>query len=525
MTHPFIVFFEALFFIYSAYLAGSLFTSFKSPAYSVICGYGIYIVAGFALALCGQFSAWPLWILTVIVWAVSWKRIRLPASLHESLREHMVPKLIIAAWLIANFFLVFVPITGYDTLDYHLPMMLDIVREKRMTYSPDIRQYQSLPVFGEILYTVPMSMFGEATPDLYRIFGFNNTTEITERKIVLLDKGPFVFQVVQYSVIVLLAFLLYEFLRKRVKNGFLASAAVLCMLSIFDLWREILHGGYIDVFAFLFGLASIFILIESCCDEIPDRRELWLSAFFLGVSLGIKYIALFFAFADGLLLIVFFAKHRIAFKQALTVILKYAAIIILVAGFWYAKNFIHFGNPVYPMFSVGHFDSVVNEFIMKPNIVSLPAFPFYRYGGYFVDPKESSSRLVVFGYYALAYLLAALLLITRRKFSLFDKLLALSTIAVTALLFFSSHIYRFLIPSVILLVPLVAILVDKFFIYIEEKGSARLYYFFGKISVAAVYAALLAIFLLGNFHFWKARFDYVLGKVTVEEYMKNIGSL
>ena len=140
-----------------------------------------------------------------------------------------------------------------------------------------------------------------------------------------------------------------------------------------------------------------------------------MSAIFLGVALSIKYLALFFALSNALFLVVLFYIHRIPFKEISSYILRYALIVVLIAGFWYVKNTVNFSNPVYPMFSSQSFVNNVGTFIMPRNIVNFIKFPFVRYGNLFFSADESSSRLVVLGYYILLYLLSFLLIILRNQ--------------------------------------------------------------------------------------------------------------
>jgi len=550
MLYLLIVFFEALFFIYVAYLAGRLFlkvlgVNFSTPEsnikyniYAILCGYGVYIFLGFIIALFGIFSAIPLWLFTCIIFIFSLPTLlihfrvlnifltspgKLIVNTRKIFQDNTLLKFIIVSWLVVNSFLIFVPITSYDTLDYHLPIMLDIIKEKKLTFTPEIRQYNFLPVFGEIFYAVPMVMFGEATEDMYHIFDYNNTTQIIDRKQIMSRNGPFTFQVLQYSVIILLTLLFYAFLRPRLKNKFLIPVAILFILSIFDLWREVLHSGYIDVIGFIFGIASLLIIIENCCEDKIKWNELMVSAFFLGIALGVKYLALFFGFINLFCLIFLYKKQNITLKRSTIKLLKYGCVLLIVSSFFYFRNLIQFGNPVYPMFNENHFTTVVNEFLLERTFANYLIFPFYRYSRWLEIPSETSSRLIVVGYYALLYVLGTFLAI-KNKFTTVEKLLMFSTFTLSVLLFLSSHIYRFNLPLIILITPLLALFIDKFYTQLEESTSPKIYQLFKKISMGFICIGFLAVFLYGNFHYFKVRFTYIIGQYDTQEYIKNVGS-
>src|SRR3989344_1375611 len=198
-------------------------------------------------------------------------------------------------WVLANFLLAFSPITGNDSLMYHVPIMFDIVNREEATFSPDIDGfYGYLPVFAEITYAVPIAIFGEHS-------GF---VKPPGRKI---DVPPdiYVFQLVQYSVLVLFLGLFYFFLKNFVADKLFIFGALFFTAGIFDLQRELLHAGYIDVFTFLFAIASTLLIIQAFRENNPSKKFL-LSSIMFGLALGMKYLALIFGLINFIFIMIFF---------------------------------------------------------------------------------------------------------------------------------------------------------------------------------------------------------------------------
>src|SRR3989344_4284707 len=461
MVHNLIVTGEALVFIYSAFLFGELVirlfriqeeSKLLRLTYALMLGYGAWGFTGLILSLLCLFSTPYLWLVALGLFVISLKDVishfhlflaslRAGKWFSQFFKEHGWFKFIIAIWLIADFIIVFVPITGHDTLDYHLPIMKALVSEEKLVFSAS--DETQIPVFGEIIYSVPMQMFKETSP-------------------------PFVFQLIQFSSLPLFLCLFFGFIRRNVSRQFLSFVGVLLILSIMDFLREVLHGGYVDVFAFIYGLGSALLLIQSATDRTLDRSRLLLSALFLGVALSIKYTGFIFGAIDFLVLLVAFFRSRAGFSQNLRQIIIYGLVTVFIAGFWYLKNFLIFGNPIYPMFSVPEFDHAVQWFIMDRTVLNFFYFPFFRFSQWFIQDVETSSRLIVLAYFIFSYLLFTLLAITK-KIRLVEFLLFAFVELYLAFLFISSHQYRFLLPAEIMLTPLLVIMFDNFLDYLKAK--------------------------------------------------------
>lgn len=512
-----LVLLESALFIYVAYAAGEAIlrfcgfhpaTKIKRAVYPVLIGYAVFANAGLILALAGLFNPAALRITFFAALLFSARtilsHIRVFARLNFARQnlggpfaEYPFWKGLIALWLFINLFIVFVPITGWDARDYHLPIINDIIAKGRADFTTAIPSYHYLPVLAEIFYAVPIAVFGEAG-------------------------APYVFQFLMYSVLPLLAALVYDFLRDRLADRRLALAAPLLILSLFDFQREIMHAGYIDVLVFVFAVASTLLLIEAAAERRIRAGELVLSAVFLGVALSMKYLALFSLATNGILLVVFSWRSRYGIGWLVRRGSVYVLILAAIAGYWYVRNAVWFANPVYPMFSSSEFTGAVENLIAERTPLNFLAFPFARFGRWFFDPDETSSRLVPLAYFGALYVLLPLALALRRRLRAAEVFLLL---AVGLWLFFSfltSHQIRFLLPAVLLLVPLLVLLTDGILEAIRERrvrvGSAL------RRLTAGVLGVLFIATFLGNFHYFQIRFLYAFGIYTEEQYIGSIGS-
>lgn len=529
MLHNLIVFIELAFFLYAAYAVGGgllprlgiveahgvLFS-----AQAVLGGLGLFALAGLALALLGWFNAYALWALLLVAFLVARKRVhthftlftrahmrRLMARVRARTRGSAFLYALLALWLAANFTLNFVPVTAHDTKDYHLPIVLDIAHKGRADFTSAIQHYNFTPVLAEVLYAEPVVLFGETS-------------------------APFVFQPLQYMTLPLFLALAYGFLRTRLKQKWLLPAALLAVLGIMTLQREVLHGGYVDLFAFVFGFAGTLPFVEYAAEVKMNAQKkfpgLVFAAFCLGVSLGMKYFGFFFGALNLVFLAVAWRRFRLSARTVWKMVLMWSAIIALLAVFWYAKNAFWFNNPLYPMFShdaaIDTTRQGIEGFIMARTPLNFLLFPFALFGSWFLNPAvESSSNLVVFVYFALLYLFIGLRIAFRQKFSVAEVLLFVFIQGYLALHFVFSHYLRYLLPSVMILPALLALLADGLFSAAERTLAAPRLSLLKKATHATVALAAVVLFF-GNFHYFKIRFYYIIRVYNEQEYVRKVGS-
>ncbi len=96
--------------------------------------------------------------------------------------------------------------------------------------------------------------------------------------------------------------------------------------------------AYVDLTFMLFFTCSIASLAVSYRTE--DHRFSYLAAFFFGITLGIKYLGLFY-------LPIFMALFFLVERRP-SVIFKAFLILFITGGYWYIRNYIISGDPVHP---------------------------------------------------------------------------------------------------------------------------------------------------------------------------------
>ena len=542
--HNFFILLSALAFFYLAFLLGDLalrafrldeFSSaIRRVGYRILIGYGLFGLIGLATALAGFFSAPYLRSAAVLVVVLSLPAIRQQISFlrgafalkriarwGRAATGHHFLACVIVLWLVLNLSVVFVPVTGWDALDYHLPIITDLIREGHITFSPDIPRYADFPVLAEITYAVPMVIFGNTpAPDTPSVFPPDAPLR---SRIHLLngEAAPFVFQVMQYGALVLFLLLVYDFLRRRIKNGIFIFMPLLLILGMFDLQREVMHGGYIDVVMFLFGLASTLLLIDAVIDRRMSWRVVAISAALVGFALAMKYLALFFLAINAVFFVIAARRMQGGFIYFTRRAALYLVIAAAIAGFWYAKNLIWFGNPVYPMFSDGQFESAVGTFVVPRTVGNFFTFPFIVFGQRFVNPDETASRLVVFGCFLLLYVLMALALLFRRSGTP-SMLLLLFTFAYLLFSFAMTHQIRFLLPVLMAMPLALAFLADDLVAYIGERWGAGVKGNFLRLTHIAI-ALVAVVLILGNIHYFALRLSYATGILSRDQYIGEIG--
>lgn len=135
------------------------------------------------------------------------------------------------------------------------------------------------------------------------------------------------------------------------KRNFGFLTAFLFVFIFFSIPQDIIFYstlGFVDIGAMSFLLIGLISGLDFVLNH--SKSSLMLAISFWAMSLGTKYtgISSFVVFFGVLLaIIVLNAKKffRIFSKQ---LILKLAGIFLIFGGFWYIKNFILYGNPIFP---------------------------------------------------------------------------------------------------------------------------------------------------------------------------------
>jgi hypothetical protein len=199
-------------------------------------------------------------------------------------------------------------------------------------------------------YISPYTLYHEQIWD----FGtgtFTNFPRLLETGFIALfslTKTYAVARLLHFSVFITALITGYKFLK-----DYLGHIAALLFFALLIYHGENLvfqaTSGYVDV-----GAASLVIIGLFCFLSflLGEKIETIIAGFaFLGMAVGVKYSALIPLFSSGTVILFLMLKKKMFNKKYLNSYLIGLLLFILLGGYWYIKNFIHTGNPIYPFFS------------------------------------------------------------------------------------------------------------------------------------------------------------------------------
>jgi hypothetical protein len=152
-----------------------------------------------------------------------------------------------------------------------------------------------------------------------------------------------------FHFMILVTAILFTYLILKKNFGFLSG--FLFVLIFFALPQDIVFTstlGFVDVGAFSVLLVGVVSAIDFFLTE--DRGSLLLATAFWAMSLGIKYTGLtaFVPFLTTFLVTLCMLRKRLFRLFSAGFVIKLMVIFLLFGGFWYVRNFIWWGNPIYP---------------------------------------------------------------------------------------------------------------------------------------------------------------------------------
>lgn len=212
----------------------------------------------------------------------------------------------------------FFPIFASDALTYHLSCPKMFLNMRRVDWIPDDVN-SAFPFFTEMLFTLALALKGETVAQLF-----------------------------SWSLGVLLAFSIANFFSRffdSKKWGRIAAVFFLFTPGVFNEMRLPL----VDVAWAAYGFLGFYALIVGLHE---DRKGcLWLSSLFMGVTWGIKYLALLSGVATFCVLIIFAFQSRWKPARILRWCLGLGFAATMISGYWYLKAYWVHGNPFYPYFN------------------------------------------------------------------------------------------------------------------------------------------------------------------------------
>jgi len=238
-------------------------------------------------------------------------------SLITFLWENKVSLLVIAPFLPAVFVKASLPPYYGDEMAYHFIAPSALRNLAPITYPGGI--YADLPRILDFFWQQVFTVF--KTYSIARLFHFT----------ILASSMIYVYAVLRknFSLLVGLSF----------------------VFIFFSLPQDIVLTstlGYIDVGAYSFLLIGLVSAFDFLITKKPET--LILSFVFWAMNLGTKYTGvssfIVFFFSISVYLFIFKKEYKNIFKSSLFV--KLLISLVLFGGYWYIKNFILYGNPIFP---------------------------------------------------------------------------------------------------------------------------------------------------------------------------------
>ncbi len=299
---------------------------------------GVWGTLFYLAGLAGVFQAAPFWIgaLAVLLGGCAWKRgdlainaRRLGASLRALTRVERALLTYVAGSALLLFALCLVPPSGadYDSLVYHLAVPMQWLRAGRVTeLAYDHHSY--FPFVGEMLYALALGVRGAVLAKLFHwamlLFGALSLCVLGQRA------GG--------------------------KSAGLWAAALFISLPMTQTEAT---SAYIDLTFSAFAWAATALFCEALWGESDAnaRRKSWLlCGVFCGLCLGAKYFGWLVLGFLGVWLLVASTRELVGEepKQRWTRLAWLGMPALALGGFWYVRNALWTGNPVFP-FAFGVF--------------------------------------------------------------------------------------------------------------------------------------------------------------------------
>ncbi|HLY94523.1 MAG TPA: hypothetical protein VKP14_06720 [Gaiellaceae bacterium] len=379
---------------------------------ALLAGFGACAYVGIVLAAVHLFR-WQAFVVTAVVIVATGRRtvsayarsVRLPRRDVVVLLASAAAVVVAAAqWLAA-----LAPPEASDELAYHLPEAHTLAdgHVLHLALGTD-RIYGNLPTLVETLYGEALTIRGTALAHLVHLS-------------------------------ILLAFVLLAAGVVRALWG--ARAAALATLGIL-LYSDLLYDAttaYVDAAeaSFEAGAALLFVLWT----VRGDLAQAAAAALLLGLALSVKYNALAAAGMAAVLVVV--VRPRVA--------VRLGAIAFVACGYWYVKNLVRFGNPVYP-FYLGH--PGVSDATYRYFIRNIHAFGPRTVGAFVEVPTRFASDANATAF--LGFALAPLAPFARGPRRAAVLLIAYVLAYATYWFWFATHQTRFLYAAVVIAIVLAA---------------------------------------------------------------------
>lgn len=289
---------------------------FKAISLDVIIGLSFLILFSQFILIIGFFNKLTISLFFIVGFLLSLKNIGLLKNYLIGLKENYLKIDRLRNSLIFFIFLLYLIIPlifkmltvplAWDELMYHLPHAKMWAHNGFLSVNENFR-YPWFPFNFDLLYSIPLLFENDIFPKfIHGLAGF------------------------------LIAFLFNSYFKNN------KYVVILFLITWFYVTRGMFEKAYVELGLSLFISSSL--LVFHVWSTNKNKFYLFLSVFFMGIAVGIKYQALLFLPMYGLLVVSFI--NRINIKD-----LVYLLLIFTIPFFyWYGRNAFITGNPFNPVF-------------------------------------------------------------------------------------------------------------------------------------------------------------------------------
>ncbi len=280
----------------------------------------IWFIAHFILPF------WDIYIwLTFLLFAIIFLPGYLKAKKWDGLIREIInfPYPLFALIIIAKpiYFLLSAPPFYTDELAYHFYSPARIIFEKSWPFLSGPGLYSMVPKFLDTSFLLMFS----------------------------LTKTYAIARLLHFFIVFSAIYAIGIYLRKQVN---LISAIVYIFLTILisPIYLTSSTQGYVDAAAAIFSILYVISLLDVIVHR--ERKYFYASSIIFGITISVKYTIL--AFMGSVTLIVGILFFITNFKKLINSLCKFRislitlSLIFLFGGYWYAKNLMMTGNPIYP---------------------------------------------------------------------------------------------------------------------------------------------------------------------------------
>lgn len=335
--------------------------------------------------------------------------------------------LVIIFLLGVHFIAAFAPPIGRDEIGYHLPEALNVLSQKQVIFPLGGHLfYGNIPVLMEIIYAGAIALGGYTLT-----------------------------HVIHYMIFLAFLWTVGAILTRLYSPRTGLLAIVLLFLNSALARNSI--TAFIDTAVIGYELSALLLFFYWLVKSVTPA--LWTSAGLLGLALSLKYSPAFTAGFIGIIFIYILLAHLKNARSTLIKIFYYSLITLIVCGFWYLKNFVHYTNPFYPLY-FGHKGYSETDYVSL--ITAIQDFVVPRTWQNFINIPErlflSTSNLPVF----FAFYISPLGLVIKKNRIFMIGLIVYLLSYSAYWFFFATHQVRFLTPAIAIATIAMAIALTQF---------------------------------------------------------------